>query len=323
MSTAPGEAGSVTGERMFPHADTDRREQAALLALVARARGEWHLVAQLLEATGSALRVTRRDWTGFEPPELIRAASGTHTTDADIDRFEQQIGELHGEGIRLVTVLDAEYPTNLRLVYNRPPFLFFRGDLSPEDERAVAIVGTRSASPAGREIAAQLAGELAQQGVTVLSGLALGIDTAAHEATLAVGGRTVAVMGTGIHRVYPRQNTELAAKIVSCGGALVSQFWPDAPPTKYSFPMRNVVMSGMGIGTVVVEASRTSGAKMQARLALDHGKRLFLLEPLVMQEAWARDYSERPGAMVVRSVDDVLAALESDLRTLSPQLTLG
>jgi DNA processing protein len=159
--------------------------------------------------------------------------------------------------------------------------------------------------------------------VTVLSGLALGIDTAAHEATLDTQGRTLAVMGTGIHRIYPAQNRDLADRIVKAGGALVSQFWPDAPPTRWSFPMRNVVMSGMAVGTVVVEASRTSGAKMQARLALEHGKRLFLVESLVMHEDWARKYAERPGATVVQSVDDVLAALETELQSLGEQLTLA
>jgi DNA processing protein len=231
--------------------------------------------------------------------------------------------ELEREGVSLVTVLDDDYPTNLRLVYNRPPFLFARGELRADDERAVAIVGTRQASATGHAQAARLARELAGHGVTVLSGLAAGIDTAAHEAALEVGGRTVAVMGTGIRRVYPAQNRDLAARIVDAGGALVSQFWPDAPPARWSFPIRNVVMSGMAVGTVVVEASSTSGAKMQARLALEHGKRLFLIESLVMHEKWARDYAERPGATVVQSVDDVLAALESELQPLAEQLTLG
>jgi DNA processing protein len=299
------------------------REQAAVLALVAQARGEWYLAAQLVEVNGSALRVARRDWTGLEPPELLEAVSGEAIDNVALDRFVEQILELRSDGVSLVTVLDDEYPTNLRLVYNRPPFLFARGELRPEDDRALAVVGTRSASADGREQAARLARDLVYPGVTVLSGLALGVDTAAHDATLAAGGRAVAVMGTGIQHVYPAQNRELAARIVDAGGALVSQFWPDAPPTRYSFPMRNVVMSGMAVGTVVVEASSTSGAKMQARLALDHGKRLFLVESLVMHERWARDYAERPGATVVKSVDDVLVALESELRSGVSQLTLG
>jgi DNA processing protein len=299
------------------------REQAAVLALVAEARGEWYLAAQLIEANGSALRVARGDWTGLEPPELLDAVGSREVDDAAIDRFETQIRDLKSDGISLVTVLDDDYPTNLRLVYNRPPFLFVRGELRSDDDRSLAVVGTRRASADGRDQAARLAHELVAHGVTVLSGLALGVDSAAHEAALAAGGRAVAVMGTGIRRVYPAQNRELAERIVSAGGALVSQFWPDAPPTRYSFPMRNVVMSGMAVGTVVVEASSTSGAKMQARLALDHGKRLFLVESLVMHEKWARDYAERPGATLVKSVDDVLVALESELRSGVSQLTLS
>lgn len=311
---------------MFVLQDKNSREQAAVLALVSHARGEWHTIAQLIEATGSALRAARHDWSGFEPPELLAAAAvdSIEVTDYELDSFEAQISQLEADGIRLVTVIDNDYPTNLRRVYNRPPFLFVRGRLyQPEDERAIAIVGTRRASPEGLEQAAWLAGELAQLNVSVLSGLAIGIDTAAHTATLEAAGHTIAVIGHGITRpLYPAANRGLADRIVQHGGALVSQFWPDAPPARWSFPMRNVVMSGMGIGTVVVEASSTSGAKMQARLALEHGKRLFLVESLVMHEQWARDYAKRPGATVVQSVDDVMAALESELQPFG-QLALS
>ncbi len=296
-------------------------EQAAVLALVKRASNEWYLVAQLLESVGSALRAIRQEWNGFEPPELLSAVTSFDVPDEELEEYEALITDSAADGVSLITVLDGAYPTNLRLVYNRPPFLFVRGELQPEDERAIAVVGTRQASPIGREQAARLARELAGSGVTVLSGLALGIDTAAHEATLEAGGRAVAVVGTGIRHVYPAANRELADRIVAEGGAIVSQFWPDAPPTKWSFPMRNVTMSGMGVGTVVVEASNTSGAKMQARLALEHGKRLFLVESLVMHEEWARRYADRPGATVVQSVDDVLAALDTELRPVA-QLTL-
>jgi DNA processing protein len=296
-------------------------EQAAVLALVAQARAEWYLVSQLLEVTGSARRVIERDWTGFEPPKLLAAVTDEPVSDEDIDRYQRLIGELESEGVSLVTVLDDAYPTNLRMIYNRPPFLFVRGALRPEDDRAIAVVGTRGASDDGLALARGLARELATSGVTVLSGLALGIDGAAHQAALETGGRTVAVVGTGIRRTYPRQHAALAEQIVDAGGAIVSQFWPDAPPTRWSFPMRNITMSGMAVGTVVVEASKTSGAKNQAREALEHGKRLFLMESLVMQEPWARDYAQRPGAQVVDSVGDVIEALDTDLTPVE-QLTL-
>ena len=295
-------------------------EHAAVLALVHRARGEWHLVAQLLEETGSAVRVIRQDWSGFESPELISVISDFDVPPDELTEYEALLAVLEKDGVRLVTVLDDDYPTNLRLVFNRPPFLFVHGELQSADERAIAVVGTRQASDAGREQAARLAREVAGNGVTVLSGLARGIDTVAHTSCLEAGGRTVAVIGTGIRRTYPAENRDLAARIVADGGAVVSQFWPDSPPTRWSFPMRNVTMSGMAIGTVVVEASSTSGARMQARLALEHGKRLFLVESLVMHEPWARSYAERPGVAVVQSVDDVLAALDAELRPVE-QLT--
>ena len=129
-------------------------------------------------------------------------------------------------------------------------------------------------------------------------------------------------MGTGINTIYPKANRDMAQRIVETGGALVSQFWPDAPPTKYTFPMRNVVMSGMALGTVVVEANSRSGARNQATHALKHGKRLFLWDTLVTQEEWAQQYALRPDARVVRSVDEVLEAIEPVLRT-AEQLTLG
>jgi DNA processing protein len=296
-------------------------EQAAVLALAQRARGDWYLVSQLLEATGSALRVLHRDWTGFEPPELLSTVKEGSVSDEELAANEAMIAALAAEGIRIVTVLDESYPTNLRLVYDRPPFLFFRGELRQEDERAVAVVGTRGASDEGLRQADRLARELVANDVAVLSGLAVGIDGAAHEGALAARGRTIAVMGTGIRsRIYPPEHEELAGR-VAASGALVSQFLPDSPPARWSFPMRNRTMSGMAIGTVVVEASKTSGAKMQARFALEHGKRLFLIESLVMQEPWARKYAERPGAKVVQSVDDVLSELEAELRPVS-QLSL-
>jgi DNA processing protein len=150
---------------------------------------------------------------------------------------------------------------------------------------------------------------LAEAGVTVISGLAAGIDTAAHEQMLVQGGRTIAVLGTGILRTYPKENLELAVRIAQ-SGSLVSQFWPSQPPTRYTFPRRNVVTSGMGQGTVVIEATRTSGAKMQARLALEHGKQVFLVSRLVMNQSWARKYVER-GAVEVHRVEDVVSRLRS------------
>jgi DNA processing protein len=182
------------------------------------------------------------------------------------------------------------------------------------DARGVAVVGTRDPSPEGVQRARQLARELAHAGITVYSGLAKGIDAAAHEGALEAGGRTIAVIGHGLLQpIYPKENTELASRIVE-HGALVSQFRPDTAPSRYTFPMRNAVTSGLSQGTVVVEASRTSGARMQARLAAEHGKRVWLLSSLVERFTWAQDFLEKYSAStrVIAEVSEVLDELKSE-----------
>lgn len=146
-----------------------------------------------------------------------------------------------------------------------------------------------------------------------------GIDGRAHETALGLGGRTVAVVGTGLRRTYPSAHADLARRVAE-SGTVISQFWPDAPPTKTSFPMRNIVMSGFALATVVIEASARSGARMQARLALEHGCRVFLHRSL-LEHGWARDHAERPGTAVVDSADEVVEHIER-LTTLDAALTL-
>lgn len=316
-STTSG--GTGTNHRCRAHSGefmrvTNRREQAAVLSLVSQTDAEWHRLASFIEEIGSAERILSKAWSGFESFDFITKDEAEHLADRitrdHLDRYHQLVDDLAEDGVALLTVLDDDYPSNLRLVFNRPPFLFVRGRLEEVDSHAIAIVGTRAASQEGLDQAGRLARDLAAAGVTVVSGLALGIDAAAHAASLDSGGRTIAVLGSGMRRpVYPKANAPLAERIVASGGALVSQFWPDHPPSPSSFPMRNVVTSGMAVGTVVIEASSTSGAKNQARRALEHGKRLFLVESLVMHEQWARDYAERPGVTVVQSVDDILDVL--------------
>lgn len=302
---------------------TDAEEQAALLALTQAAPAAWYEVSELVEEVGSASAVLHGQPI-LEEPRLAHLAQvlRSRVKPDEVTQWRVVVDDLRKRlpDVSLVTVLDEVYPNNLRAIYNRPPFLFVRGTLLPEYARSVAVVGTRGASPEGIAQATKLATELSARGVAVISGLAVGIDTAAHTATLSAGGRTVAVMGTGIDKVYPAENRQLAERIAQ-EGALISQFWPGMPPRQQNFPLRNVVTSGMAAGTVVIEASSTSGAKMQARLALEHGKRLFLIEGLVMHEKWAQDYARRRGATVVRSVTDVLDVLDGDAEA-ADQLSL-
>jgi DNA processing protein len=301
----------------------DREMQTSLLALCALDHVNWHVIAREAQQPLGLERLldgqlTETSKQARETQKLIAGASGDLAKQRL--RAVEEIRRAEDAGAKLVTVLDDDYPANLRVIYNLPPFLFYRGRLERDDARSVAVVGTRDASDDGIDSARRMASLLAEHDVTVLSGLARGIDTAAHEETLAQGGRTIAVLGTGILRCYPKENSELAERIVQ-SGALVSQFWPSQPPTTYNFPRRNVVTSGMSQGTVVIEASETSGAKMQARLALEHGKRVFLVSRLVTSQPWAQKYVEDRGAIEIRSVEDVLARLRSP--TAVEQLSAG
>lgn len=158
-------------------------------------------------------------------------------------------------------------------------------------------------------MAANLAWALTSRRVTVVSGLARGIDTAAHRAALDADGRTVAVIGTGIGRVYPAENRGLQDEIAD-RGLVLSQFWPDAPPRKHTFLMRNAVMSGYGLAATVIEAGETSGARALARMAVEHGRQVILVDQVVVKNQWAQRLAGRPGVHVASSVDDVMRIVE-------------
>jgi DNA processing protein len=287
--------------------------RTSLLALCAIDGANWHVLAREAQHPGGLERLLRGE-VGEKSDEARATEKAIRAALGDLDqprtRAEEEIARARDVDASLVTVLDDAYPANLRVIYNPPPFLFYRGRIERADVRSVAVVGTRQASEEGLRSARKMARLLVEADVTVLSGLALGIDAAAHEEALASGGRTIAVLGTGILRSYPKENAELAERIAT-SGALVSQFWPSQPPTRYNFPRRNVVTSGLSQGTVVIEASKTSGAKMQARLALEHGKRVFLVRRLVTSQPWAQKYVRDRGAIEVTSVDDVLQRLRS------------
>jgi len=297
----------------MPKPITNEADKLHLLALCTIKGVNWNVLAREAQRPGGLARLLAGEIA--EDSRDGHATGRLLTQELDslsvrLPRVSEEIDAAAQIGAQLVTILDDEYPANLRLITKLPPFLFYRGELQRDDARSVAVVGTRRASTAGLISAGKLASRLVQEGVTVISGLARGIDTAAHQAVLSDGGRTIAVVGTGILRVYPKENLELAEQMVT-KGAIVSQFWPSAPPTRYSFPMRNEVMSGISQGTAVIEAGPTSGAKMQARIALEQGKRSFLMSSLVKREDWASRYLERRGAIEISSAEDVVKWLRS------------
>ncbi|WP_063754436.1 DNA-processing protein DprA [Streptomyces sp. NRRL S-1813] len=230
------------------------------------------------------------------------------------DRFSRVDEELRlaeKVGARLVTVLDDGYPQNLRGVDDLPPFLFYRGNLDQEaDARAVAVVGTRNATEIGLARARRVARELGDAGFVISSGLARGVDTAAHSTALHFEHRTIAVIGTGITKCYPRENVSLAEEIADCG-VVLSQFWPSRSPGRDTFPRRNHVTSGISRGSVVIEASGTSGAKMQARIASEQGRHALLLRSLVDTQEWARKMVDAGRATVARDVEQMIHLLDA------------
>jgi DNA processing protein len=289
-------------------------ERAALVALLRRPGARWSEIALDIQETASAKSV------------LTRAVGQTDSLFPDeravdelIEAAAAEIAVWEAEGTSVHAFFDDRYPRQLRGIREMPPILFTRGMLQP-DPRAIAVVGSRSATDEGLRIAGTVAESLAGRGVTVVSGLAKGIDTAAHKAALDAGGRTVAVIGTGIRQCYPPANRQLQEHIAEVG-LVVSQFWPDAAPTKQSFPMRNAVMSGYAAATVVVEAGWKSGARIQARLALQHGRPVVLTNQ-VMRHDWAQSFAENPGVHVVHSTGDLLAVVDDILHRLPADIDL-
>jgi DNA processing protein len=277
-------------------------EQAALVALL-RSRPDglsWPEIAVELLETGSASEV----WERHAPAPALIDLPDEITPDSVAD----DVRSWQVLGYRLLSILDAEYPARLRGVQQAPPIAFTIGSVIADDP-AVSVVGSRDASAAGLAMAADLARALTARHITVVSGLARGVDTAAHRAALDAGGRTVAVIGTGISRVYPAENRGLQDEIAD-RGLVLSQFWPEASPQKHTFLMRNATMSGYGLATMVVEAGETSGARAQARMAVEHGRQVILASQVVIRNQWAQQLVGRPGVHVAKTVDDVMHIVE-------------
>lgn len=222
---------------------------------------------------------------------------------------EAVLATCRAQGIDVLVEGQADYPALLSRIDDPPGVLFVRGRLTGRDALAVAIVGSRHPSPYGKRVAAQLAGGLARAGYTVVSGLARGIDAAAHRGALEAGGRTIAVLGTGVLNIYPPEHADLASDVMAAG-AVMSEMPPFADGHAGAFPQRNRIVSGLTLGTVVVEAAQRSGALITARLASEQGREVFAV-PGQIDCRTARGCHQliRDGARLVESVDDVLEEL--------------
>jgi DNA processing protein len=264
----------------------------------------------LLERFGSPEAVLRaapselRDVPGVGV-KLARAIVSA-PPDIDVAALMQQC---HEHQIAIVTESHPAYPRLLREIHDPPGVLFMKGDLQPRDALSIAVVGTRHATQYGLRQAERLGRELVRAGFTVVSGLARGIDAAAHRGALAAGGRTIAVLAGGLFRIYPSEHQALAAQVAD-GGALLGETPPESPPRAGAFPQRNRIITGMSLGVVVVEAGLHSGALISAEHAMEQGREVFAVPGRVdCRSARGCHRLLREGAKLVESVDDVLEEL--------------
>ncbi len=228
----------------------------------------------LLEAFGDA----EQAWQA-SPDALREAGLSKRVVEAFLrirssDLLERTWQRIESQGVKVLTWEDAGYPRLLKEIEQPPPVLYARGEVTEDDEWAVAIVGTRRITAYGRQVAEDLAGTMARNGITVVSGLARGVDAVAHQACLKNGGRTLAVLGSGVDHIYPPEHRRLAQEIVT-NGAILSDYPPGTPPEATNFPPRNRIISGLARATVVVEAGKSSGALITATFAIEQGREVF------------------------------------------------
>lgn len=225
---------------------------------------------------------------------------------------EKIIKELEKQQITTLSIHDAAYPPLLKQIYDPPFCLFVRGTL-PQTILSIAIVGTRKFTPYGKQITEILVPQLVTYGLTIVSGLALGIDGIAHQATLGVGGKTIGVLGSGLasHIIYPAAHRQLAQNIIEQAGALVSEYPPSFPPTVYSFPRRNRIIAGLTLGTVVIEADEGSGALITASSALDTNREVFAVpQNITSPSAFGPNNLIKQGATLISSANDIMEVLQ-------------
>ena len=244
------------------------------------------------------------------------------------DEAEKEIIRAEKAAVKIVPFTDSSYPARLRMIPDPPSLLYLKGEIRRDDEKAVAVVGSRSTSDYGRRVARDLCRGLASLGFTVVSGMARGIDGTAHETSLNAGGRTIAVLGSGVDRVYPAEHDKLYRRI-SENGAVISEFPMGTRPLAFNFPARNRLISGLSLGVVVVEATEKSGSLITAALALEQGREVFAV-PGEVGASRSRGAHRliRQGAKLVETVDDIVEEIAPQLlvrsgKTLSaPRRTL-
>lgn len=267
-------------------------------------------IVHLVDILGNAEKVLNATPTELEKIEGLHSNTRQALTSKPLGcPLERELELIEAFGCKIITYYDEDYPPLLKQIDNPPLLLYVRGELKSEDALSIALVGSREAKDYGRRVSYQLSFQLAQRGLTVISGFAKGIDTCAHRGALEAKGRTIAVLGNGLSIIYPAGNSELVEKVID-SGALVSEFPMGMKPRAENFPRRNRIISGLSFGTVVVEASNRSGALITARLACEQGREVFAVPGEIFSELSTGTHKLiDAGAKLIGTVDDLLNAL--------------
>ena len=272
-------------------------------------------VRKLVERFGSPEAVFRASLTELESAEIQAVSAQSIATGKSAELAREELARASDDGVTVLSSEDPLYPSRLKEIYDPPSILYVRGNPEVLTKPGIAVVGTRHPTPYGSGMAERLACDLATQGLVIISGMARGVDTASHRGAIAGKGKTVAVFGTGVDVIYPKENSRLSEQILALGGALVSEFPLGTFAAPQNFPIRNRILSGMSLGVLVVEAAEYSGTRITARLALEQNRDVFAVPGNVTNEnSWGPNTLLKQGAKLVATWEDVWEDLPTDVR---------
>jgi len=272
-------------------------------------------IRKLIERFGTAERVFHASLTELEATGMRAVSAQSLATGKSLELAQQECVKAAEAGARIISLGDPEYPSRLKEIYDPPVVLFVKGSVEVLAQPGIAMVGTRHPTPYGSGMAERLSTDLAARGLVIISGLARGVDTASHRGAIAAKGKTVAVLGTGIDVMYPRENTRLAEQIVALGGALITEFPVGTSPTPQNFPIRNRIISGMSAGVLVVEAAEYSGTRITSRCALEQNRDVYAVPGNVTnRNSWGPNTLIKQGAKLVATWEDVWEELPAEVQ---------
>jgi len=278
-------------------------------------------IRKLIENFGTAERVLQASLTELEASGMLAVSAQALATGKSLELAQDEAARALQAKARIISLSDPEYPVRLKEIYDPPVILYVSGNVELLSTPSIAMVGTRHPTPYGTGMAERLATDLAARGLTIISGMARGIDTASHRGAIAAKGKTIAVLGTGIDVLYPKENTRLAQQILALGGAIMTEFPLGTSPVPQNFPIRNRIISGMSMGVLVVEAAEYSGTRITSRCALEQNREVYAVPGNVTNKnSWGPNTLIKQGAKLVATWEDVWEELPTTIQlALSPE----